>query len=72
VLATLTVPLESGFAEERLLRSNVTSTAASGQAAGSSTTPATGEWVRILRSNGFALEALHELYAPDDGDTDQY
>jgi hypothetical protein len=34
--------------------------------------PSRGEWVRILRSNGFALEALHELYAPGDGDTHQY
>ena len=25
-----------------------------------------GEWIRLLRSHGFEVEALHELRAPDD------
>lgn len=25
-----------------------------------------GEWIRLLRANGFAIEALHELQAPED------
>jgi SAM-dependent methyltransferase len=24
-----------------------------------------GDWIRLLRANGFEIEALHELYAPD-------
>ncbi|MGZ8753078.1 MAG: hypothetical protein ACXW1S_08850 [Acidimicrobiia bacterium] len=26
--------------------------------------PGHGDWIRILRTNGFTLEALHELCAP--------
>jgi hypothetical protein len=29
--------------------------------------PSHGEWVRALRSAGFVVEALHEIYAPADG-----
>ncbi len=29
--------------------------------------PGHGDWIRTLRSNGFVVEALHELYAPEDG-----
>jgi hypothetical protein len=31
-----------------------------------------GGWGRILRANGFVIEALHELYAPADGETQEY
>ena len=34
--------------------------------------PSHGEWIRILRRNGFVVEALHELYAPDDANTPAY
>jgi SAM-dependent methyltransferase len=27
--------------------------------------PGHGEWIRVLRANGFAVDALHELYAPE-------
>ena len=28
--------------------------------------PGHGEWIKILRDNGFLIDALHELYAPPD------
>ena len=31
-----------------------------------------GDWVRALRESGFALEALHEIRAPEDGDPGRY
>jgi hypothetical protein len=34
--------------------------------------PSHGEWIRVLRANGFVVEALHELYAPVDGATHGY
>jgi ubiquinone/menaquinone biosynthesis C-methylase UbiE len=34
--------------------------------------PTHGQWISLLRANGFELEALHELKAPDDGETHTY
>jgi SAM-dependent methyltransferase len=34
--------------------------------------PTHGEWIRLLRDNGFDVEALHELQAPEDGETHAY
>ncbi|MFL5770793.1 MAG: class I SAM-dependent methyltransferase [Chloroflexota bacterium] len=34
--------------------------------------PTHGEWIRLLRENGFLVEALHELQAPADGETHAY
>jgi SAM-dependent methyltransferase len=31
-----------------------------------------GEWIDLLRENGFEVERLIELYAPDDAETHQY
>ncbi len=31
-----------------------------------------GDWVRLLRANGFEIEALHELQAPDDANDPVY
>jgi len=31
-----------------------------------------GEWVRLLRANGFEIEALHELQAPEDAQNPVY
>jgi len=31
-----------------------------------------GDWIRVLRDNGFAVEDLVELYAPDDAATSDY
>jgi ubiquinone/menaquinone biosynthesis C-methylase UbiE len=31
-----------------------------------------GDWIRLLRTNGFAVDALHELQAPADATTHEY
>jgi SAM-dependent methyltransferase len=72
VLATLTVPLESGFAQERLLRPQRNLYRTEWPGGGIEYHPSHGEWVRILRTNGFEVEALHELYAPADADAHPY
>ena len=72
VLATLTVPLASGFAGQRLLRSQRDIYRTAWPGGGIEYHPSHGEWVRILRHNGFEVQALHELYAPADAGTHQY
>ena len=34
--------------------------------------PTHGDWIRILRANGFDVEALYELQAPPDAETHRY
>ncbi len=34
--------------------------------------PPHGDWIRLLRDHGFEVEALHELYAPDERKTHSY
>ena len=34
--------------------------------------PSHGDWIRVLGESGFVVEALHELYAPDDAKTPEY
>ena len=34
--------------------------------------PSHSEWIRLLCGNGFAVEALHELYAPAGSRTPEY
>ncbi len=72
VLATLTVPPDSGFAEERLLRSQREIYRVQWPGGGIEYHPSHGEWVHILRANGFEVDALHELYPPADATTHQY
>jgi SAM-dependent methyltransferase len=31
-----------------------------------------GDWIRVLRANGFEIEALHERLAPDDAEDHEY
>jgi ubiquinone/menaquinone biosynthesis C-methylase UbiE len=31
-----------------------------------------GDWIRVLRANGFRVDALHELQAPEDAETHPY
>jgi hypothetical protein len=31
-----------------------------------------GEWIRLLRANGFEIEALHELQAPEEAQDPVY
>jgi SAM-dependent methyltransferase len=72
VLATLCVPEAEGFAQERLLRPQRGLRRVAWPGGGVEFHPGHGDWIRVLRSNGFAVEALHELYAPPDGETHEY
>ena len=71
-LVTLCVPDEGGYAEERLLRPQRGFSRVQWPGGGVEFHPSHGEWIRILRSNGFDVEALHELYAPDGAKTHEY
>jgi SAM-dependent methyltransferase len=64
VLATLCVPEEEGEAEEQLLRPQRDLNRVHWPGGGIEFHPAHSDWMRILRANGFVIEALHELYAP--------
>lgn len=67
VLATLCVPDDEGVARERLQRSQRGLSRVEWDGGGIEYHPGHGDWIRTLRSNGFVVEALHELYAPEDG-----
>lgn len=64
VLVTLCVPEEEGYAGERLERAQRDTGRVQWPGGGVEFHPGHGDWVRILRANGFVVEALHELYAP--------
>jgi SAM-dependent methyltransferase len=64
VLASLCVPEEEGEAEERLLRPQRNFNRVHWPGGGIEFHPSHGDWIRVLRENGFCIEALHELYAP--------
>jgi SAM-dependent methyltransferase len=72
VLATLTVPTEGGFAEDRLLRSQRGTYRIQWPGGGVEYHPGHGDWVRMLRAAGFEVEALHELYAPTAATSPEY
>jgi SAM-dependent methyltransferase len=72
VLATLTVPAEGGFAQDRLLRAQRGSHRIQWPGGGVEYHPGHGDWIRMLRSAGFEVEALHELYAPTEATSPDY
>jgi SAM-dependent methyltransferase len=72
VLATLCVPEDEGFAQERLLRPQRGLRRVAWPGGGVEFHPGHGDWIRVLRANGFAVEALHELYAPAGVETHEY
>ncbi len=72
VLAGLTVPDDEGFARHRLLRPQRELYRVQWPTGGVEYHPSHGEWLRLLRASGFTVEALHELYAPDDAVTPDY
>jgi SAM-dependent methyltransferase len=72
VLATLCVPEEEGFAREHLVRPQRALNRVEWPGGGIEFHPSHGEWIRVLRANRFVVEALHELYAPADGETHEY
>jgi SAM-dependent methyltransferase len=72
VLATLCVPESEGFAQEQLVRPQRTLNRVEWPGGGVEFHPSHGAWIRVLGANGFVVEALHELYAPADGETHAY
>jgi SAM-dependent methyltransferase len=72
VLATLTVPEDAGFAGERLLRPQRGLGRVEWPTGGIEYHPSHADWIRVLRGNGFVVEALHELYAPAGAVTPPY
>jgi hypothetical protein len=72
VLATLCVPEAEGVAQDHLLRPQRGLRRVEWPGGGIEFHPSHGEWVRVLGANGFAVQALHELYAPADAATHRY
>jgi SAM-dependent methyltransferase len=67
-LSALCVPLEEGFAGERLLRGQREAYRVRWPGGGVEFHPSHGDWVRLLNGSGFSVVALHEIYAPPEGD----
>ena len=65
VLVTLCVPEDEGYAGQLLLRAPRDVRRVQWPGGGVEFHPGHGDWVRVLRANGFVVEALHELLAPD-------
>jgi SAM-dependent methyltransferase len=72
VLATLCVPEEEGYAQERLLRPQRGLNRVEWPGGGTEFHPSHGDWIRVLGANGFLVETLQELYAPAGAETHQY
>jgi SAM-dependent methyltransferase len=72
VLATLCVPADEGFTQERLLRPQRSLHRVEWPGGGVEFHPGHGQWIRTLTANGFAVQALHELYAPAGAATHEY
>lgn len=66
VLSALCVPADEGVAAERLMRGQRDVYQVHWPGGGVEFHPSHGDWVRLLRSCGFVVEALHEIYAPAD------
>lgn len=72
LLSALCVPTDEGAAQERLLRGQRDVRRVEWPGGGVEHHPSHGDWVRVLTSHGFVVEALHELYAPDDAADHEY
>lgn len=72
LLCTLCVPAEGGVAGERLLRGQRGLSPVTWPGGGVEHHLSHGEWIAVLRGNGFDVDALHELYPPEDGTSPPY
>jgi SAM-dependent methyltransferase len=68
VTVALCVPEEGGAAGDHLLRGQRDVARVEWPGGGIEHHPGHGDWVRLLRANGFEVEALHELFPPVDAD----
>ena len=67
-LSALCVPADEGVATEQLLRGQREAYKVQWPGGGVEFHPSHGDWIRLLRASGFVVEAMHELYAPADGE----
>ena len=67
-LSALCVPADAGVAESRLLRGHREAYRVQWPGGGVEFHPSHGDWVRLLRATGFVVEAMHEMYAPPQGE----
>ena len=72
VQVTTCVPDDGGYAGDRLRRPQRGMSPVAWPGGGIEFHPSHGEWISVLRRHGFVVEALHELYAPDDANTPAY
>jgi SAM-dependent methyltransferase len=72
VQVTLCVPEDGGHAGDRLLRPQNGMFRMKLPGGGVEFHPSHSDWIRIFRESGFVVEALHELYAPEDAKTHDY
>lgn len=64
LLSALCVPADEGPAGDRLLRGQRETYRIVWPGGGVERHPSHGDWIGVLRRNGFVVDALHELYAP--------
>ena len=72
LLSTLCVPAEGGVAGDRLLRGQRGLSPVAWPGGGVEHHLSHGEWIAVLRRHGFMVDALHELYPPDDATSPEY
>ena len=72
LLSTLCVPAEGGVAGERLLRGQRGLSPVEWPGGGIEHHLSHGEWIGVLRRNGFAVDALHELYPNAEAESPDY
>jgi SAM-dependent methyltransferase len=71
-LSALCVPAEEGVAEEQLLRGQRAAYRVAWPGGGIEFHPSHGDWIRLLRSAGFEVDAMREIYAPADSSDHEY
>ncbi len=72
VLVTLCLPEAAGHAGRELMRPQRRVYRLDVPGRGVEFHPGHGEWIQVLRAAGFAVDALHELYAPPGASTHPY
>ena len=72
LLSAMCVPADGGVAGDRLLRGQREMNPATWPGGGVEHHLSHGQWIRSLRRYGFTVDALHELYPPDDATTPEF
>jgi SAM-dependent methyltransferase len=72
VTVALCVPAEGGVAGDRLLRPQRAVARVEWPGGGIEHHPSHGDWIRLLRSNDFEIDALHELVPPPGAGTPDF